>query len=104
MPFNFAFFPRADSGGRTAAHGGSRLYPHEGLAEMQNILAALADLEASHEVARGAIETWPGSDETKRQRLAELDERHRSRREPYQRQWDRLTGVLHGHAAFLGAR
>jgi hypothetical protein len=101
MPFNFAISPRADSGGETDGHGGARLYPAEGLADMQSLLAAVADLETSHEVARGEIETLPGSDEMKRQRLAELDERHRARREPYQGQWERLTGALHRQAAAL---
>lgn len=95
MLLNFAIFTLADSSSSQAtADLQARLYPAERLTDMQSLLAALADFETAYETEREQIEQWSGSPEMKQQLLTDLEERHQAQREPYQHQWERLTGKL----------
>src|SRR3954470_2495309 len=91
MLLNFALFTLTDGSDRTRAKPEARLYEAERLTDMQSVLAALADLETEHEIEREQIAQRPGSDAMQQQRLTDLDDRHRARRETCQGQWERLN-------------
>src|SRR3954463_187324 len=92
MLLNFALFTLNGWSDQTRAKPEARLYEAERLTDMQSVLAALADLETEHEIKREQIAQRLGSEAMKQQRLTDLDDRHRARRETCQERWDRLNG------------
>src|SRR3954468_5760295 len=91
MLLDFALFTLTGWPDRTGVRPEARLYEAERLTDMQSVLAALADLETEHEIEREQTAQRPRSDAMKQQRLTDLDDRHRARRETCQEQWERLN-------------
>lgn len=56
-------------------------YPDELLPQLQQTLAALADLEMRYEIGRDDVESWSGPRDVKDRLLAELEQGHRAYRE-----------------------
>jgi hypothetical protein len=56
------------------------------LPDIQNALAALADLEAAYEVERDRLERWNGPSAAKERLATLLAERHRAERERHMEQ------------------
>ena len=95
MLLNFALFTLTGGTNRTGVKPQARPYDAERLADMQSVLAALADLETEYEIERERTAQWSGSEAIKQQLLADLEDRHQARREIYQEQWDKLNSGSH---------
>ena len=53
------------------------------LPEMQQVLAALANLEVRIRIERECLDNWSGRETLKAYVLAELEQEYRAKREPY---------------------
>jgi hypothetical protein len=67
---------------RTADEPKARFYASELLAEMQDLLAALADVESSYEIARERVEQGREAEDEKGRMLSELEAGWQRDREP----------------------
>jgi len=91
MPFSsLAARPRKDHSAWPADPLAPPFYPIDLLPAMQGLLAAVADAETRYEIEREQIEQWPGSEEDKECRLAELQAAHEHRRGLHEAQWAEL--------------
>ena len=59
------------------------IYPEGLLPEVQQALAALANLEVQIEIERECLDNWSGREMLKAYVLAELEQEYRAKREPY---------------------
>ena len=91
MLLNFALFTLTGGTNRTGVKPQARPYDAERLADMQSVLAALADLETEYEIEREQIAQGSGSEAMKQQLLADLEDRHQARRAAYQEHWVKLN-------------
>jgi len=76
MLFGFALWDR------TAHEPKTRFYSSEPLPEMQGLLAALADVESSYEIARERVEHGREAEDEKGRMLSELEAGWQRDREP----------------------
>src|SRR3954468_10416731 len=72
-------------------------YQEDLLPEMQEVLAALANLEVRIEIERECLDNWSGRETLKAHLLAELEQEYRAKREPFV---VRLTELKQQIAAF----
>jgi hypothetical protein len=72
-------------------------YQEDLLPEMQEVLAALANLEVRIEIERECLDNWSGRETLKAYLLAELEQEYRAKREPFV---VRLTELKQQIAAF----
>ena len=102
MLLNFALFTGTDGSDRTGVIPEARPYEAERLADMQSVLAALADLETKYEIEREQIAQGSGSEAMKQQLLADLEDRHQAQRAACQDPWDRLNGRSRSPQGYVG--
>ncbi len=65
-------------------------YPDSLLPQLQQALAALADVEVRYETDRESLEQWSGPEAIKNRLAAQLDERYRREREPHVQRLEQL--------------
>lgn len=58
-------------------------YPDTLLPQLQQALAALANVEIRYEADRESLQAWTGPEAIKDRLIAQLEERYRREREPY---------------------
>ena len=68
---------------RPAEPASARLYPDDVEPAVQDTLGVLANIDSHYEVERERLEQWIGPSTVKERLAAELDEAHRSEREPH---------------------
>ena len=67
------------------------------LHELQNTLAALADIECPYEQDCGGVEQWPNAEAERARLHAERERRHSREREPHVRKLDKLQQPMRAH-------
>ena len=91
MPFSsLAARPREDHPAWPADPLAPPFYPIGLLPTMQDLLAAVADLETRYEIEREQIEQGSGSDEEKECRLTELRASHEHGQNLHEARWAEL--------------
>ena len=68
---------------RMADTGHTRMYPDDIQPAVQDTLSVLANIDAHYEIERERLEQWSGPSTVKERLAAELEEAHRSEREPH---------------------
>ena len=66
-------------------------YPDDLLCNIQATLAALADIEFRYRVDQEQLQAWTGPEAIKERFAAQIEERYKREREPY----DQLLAALH---------
>ena len=96
MRHNIHAYIRATEATTAASLSDAPFYPEDLLPALQDILAALADLEVGFEIARDRLEECPGPEEEKQRGRLELEQAHRLAREPLLRHLAGLQEQIRG--------